>query len=64
MASESSSDDADDDLSTRAGNEARSAQLLLLLSDIAWYIAGAGPVSDTIYHLSYQGCYFAGVLYS
>ena len=41
VASESSSDEADDD-STRAGNEARSAQLFLALSDIAWYIAGAG----------------------
>ena len=41
-------------LTTRAGNEARSAQLFLLLSDIAWYIAGAG-------------CYIpfiSGVLYS
>ena len=27
---------------TRAGNEARSAQLFPPLSDIAWYIAGAG----------------------
>ena len=27
---------------TRAGNEARSAQLFLQLSDLAWYIAGAG----------------------
>ena len=33
--------EADDD-STRAGNEAGSAQLFLALSDIAWYIAGAG----------------------
>ena len=41
VASESSLDEADDD-STRACNEARSAQLFLALSDIAWYIAGAG----------------------
>ena len=54
VASESSSDEADDD-STRAGNEARSAQLFLALSDIARYIAGAG--CDIIPFIS-------GVLYS
>ena len=42
-------------LTTRAGNEARSAQLFLLLSDIAWYIAGAG---------SYIPPFISGVLYS
>ena len=42
-------------LTTRAGNEARSAQLFLLLSDIAWYIAGAG---------CYIPPFISGVLYS
>ena len=54
VASESLSDEADDD-STRAGNEARSAQLFLALSDIAWYIAGAG---------CYITPFISGVLYS
>ena len=40
---------------TRAGNEAQSAQLFLLLSDIAWYIAGAG---------CYIPPFISGVLYS
>ena len=31
-------------LTTRAGNEARSAQLFLLLADIAWYIAIWKPI--------------------
>ena len=42
-------------LTTRAGNEARSAQLFLPLSDIAWYIAGAG---------CYIPPFISGVLYS
>ena len=51
VASKSSSDDADDE----AGSEARSAQLFLQLSDIAWYIAGAG---------CYTPPFISGVQYS
>ena len=56
VASESSSDEADDE---GRQNEARSVQLFLPLSDIAWYM----QVQDVIYHLqvSYQGCYYAAI---
>ena len=47
-----------------ARNEARSAQLFLPLSEIAWYIAGVIYSNGAIYHLSKQGCYIAGLLQS
>ena len=53
-------------MSPKAGarNEARSAQLFLPFSDIAWYIAGVLYSRAATSHLSWQECYIAGVLHS
>ena len=59
-ASESSLDEADDD----ACNEARSAQLSLLLSDIAWYIGAGCYIPPSVSGVLKLGCYIADVLYS